>query len=117
MNLLQYDVCFISLIIVPTSSPHYHGYMIDEAGCLQITWDPISEHERNGHIIGYIITYVAECFDGQDIGHEGNVTVSGLSNNVTFCELRSGWKYRIDISGFTSKGMGPFGHHDAFAGE
>ncbi|XP_078350705.1 MAM and fibronectin type III domain-containing protein 1-like [Oculina patagonica] len=100
---------------VPTSSPHYHGYMIDEAGCLQVTWNQISEHERNGHIIGYIITYVAECFDGQENGHEGNVTVSGMSNNVTFCELRSGLKYRIGIAGFTSKGMGPFGHHGVFA--
>ena len=114
-NLITNLMSSYFLITVPTSSPHHQGYTIDDSGCLQVTWNPISEHDRNGQIIGYTITYVAACFDGQDSGHEGNLTVHGSSNNVTLCDLRSGLKYRIGISGFTSKGMGPVSHTDVFA--
>ena len=115
--MLQYDVYRISLITVPTSDPHYHGYTINEAGCVELYWDPITEHDRNGNITGYVITYIADCFDGpSDHEYRGNTTVSGSSNNATLCELRPGVKYRIGISGFTSKGLGPeSGQHDVYA--
>lgn len=116
-SILDHDARCIYFITVPNSSPDYRGYDILEDGCLQARWEPISEYDRNGQILGYTITYVADCFQVQDIGHEGNVTVSGSSNNVTLCNLRPGWKYRLGFSGSTSKGMGPTSHHDVYAGK
>ena len=100
---------------VPSRAPYFERHEIDEAGCLQVKWEPISEDDRNGEIIWYTITYVAACFDGQAIGHEGNVTVDGASDNATVCDLRPGLKYRIGLSGTTSEGTGPIDHRDVYA--
>jgi len=45
------------------------------------------------------------------------MTVSGTSNNATLCNLHPGWAYRIELSGSTSKGMGPAYHADVYAGK
>lgn len=103
---------------VPDSHPNYRGYEILEDGCLLVKWEPISEYDRNGRILYYTITYVANCYERQDSGHDGNVTVSGTSNNVTLCNLHPGWEYRLGLSGSTSKGMGPTAYHDdVYAGK
>ena len=116
-QIMTHDV-FIHFITVPDSHPYYRGYEILEDGCLQIKWEPISEYDRNGQILYYTITYVANCYGRQDTGHDGNVTVSGTSNNVTLCDLHPGWQYRIGLSGSTSKGMGPTAYHDdVYAGK
>lgn len=105
-------------ITVPDSHPYYRGYDVLQDGCLRVAWEPISDYDRNGQILYYTITYVATCFEGQDDGHEGNVTVSGSNNNVTLCNLRPGLQYRLGLSGSTSKGMGPTSHHDdVYAGK
>lgn len=107
----------IYFITVPDSHPNYAGYEILEDGCLRVNWDPISEYDRNGQILYYTIMYAANCYERHDSGHDGNVTVSGTSNNATLCNLHPGWAYRIELSGSTSKGMGPAYHAEIYAGK
>ena len=104
-------------ITVPSSSPHYRQHHVDETGCLQVKWDPISGSARKGRILGYIVTYVTSCFEGTPDIHQGNVTVNNSTYNVTLCNLRPGLKYRLGLAGFTSKGVGPTDYRDTYAGK
>ena len=99
------------------SGPHIHDSYPNEMGCVKVEWDPISEYERGGQILGYTLLYIATCFenDPEHDGHEGNVTVDASIFNISLCNLRPGLKYRLELEGFTSKGNGPPTYRDTYA--
>ena len=88
-------------------------YQVNEDGCVELDWHPISEEHRNGRILGYIVNWETSCYSEQDEHfHYGSVNVSAPNTTVTVCDLSPGLDYRFGFAGYTSTGAGQVYHRD-----
>jgi len=98
---------------VPSRSPYlsvdkkHHG--VDN---ISISIYPIDEEYHNGKLLGYNILYETLCYGIPK--SSGQVSVSPSTKSYILTGLLPGTKYRIRITGFTSKGIGPYDSEDAF---
>ena len=99
--------------VVPSEGPPVDDYKINEDGCVELDWHPISEENRNGRILGYTVTWETRCFSEHDAHfHYGSVNVSAPNATVTVCDLSPGLEYGFGLAGFTSAGAGEVNHRD-----
>ena len=107
-------VCpFCCLSTVPESAPPSFEVLPENITALEVSWLPVTEADRNGIILGYLVTLTPTTGDVLS-----NVTVPGGETLSTiFAGLEIWTNYSAQICAFNSKGYGPWsavvvGHTD-----
>ncbi|CAL4090996.1 unnamed protein product, partial [Meganyctiphanes norvegica] len=95
------SVVVTMLEAAPAAPPLGIHYTTLNTSHVEVTWDPIPEHDANGHILGYNLQVTR--VDEHDIVQ--NLTVN--NSWVILGEFSPGETYGIQINGRTSKGPGP----------
>ncbi|KAL9953601.1 hypothetical protein ACROYT_G041044 [Oculina patagonica] len=90
---------------VPSRSPYFR-HIEDKyikVDSINISISLIPEKYHNGILLGYTISYDAQCSQNSS----GQVTVSASTTSYVLTGLLPGTQYYIRVAGFTSTGSGP----------
>lgn len=74
-------------------------------------WSEISQEHHNGKVLGYSISYRAECSDDHS---SVQIKVDIAVKSYTITGLRPGTRYNILIAGYTAQGVGNERHMELF---
>ena len=96
-------VSLFELFLVPTSPPlNVKGFLNNTSEKIVVTWEPLPLEHRNGIILGYSITYVA-----QNGGTQQSMIVNASSLSAELQNLRQFMLYAINVAAFNTAGKGP----------
>jgi len=95
---------FCCLPTVPESAPPRFEVLPANITALEVSWLPVTEEDRNGIILGYLVTLTTTTGDLLS-----NVTVPGGETLSTILGGLEIWtNYSAQICAFNSKGYGPW---------
>lgn len=92
------------LFPVPTGSPYNVTLPSVASRQVHLVWKPISVSQRNGFILGYNVTY--HLLNDSNAQVASYVATTNYSH-ITLKNLRPYSTYRIQITGYNTKGQGP----------
>lgn len=98
---------WIALFVFPVPSRAPSGIQLSNVqfNDVKVQWDPLPRQYINGPLLGYRVYYQEDNLLKAPLGYVD--TRNPFANMVTLKGLKTGFRYRIQIAAFTSKGVGP----------
>ncbi|KAK6305168.1 hypothetical protein J4Q44_G00239480 [Coregonus suidteri] len=87
----------------PISAPGNISTNVSQSSVV-LKWTAVPEEDNRGFLLGYVLHYTDRLQDGTDA--ETNITVDAASTSYELVDLKNSTVYRVQLSAFTSAGMG-----------
>ena len=91
--------------LVPSHAPRLLQVFAKTSNSVFVKWEPIPKHHVKGILQGYHVHYSQEDTSYPVI--KNVMTVNGSVTHVTLDSMKPLTRYRVWITGFTAKGVGP----------
>ena len=91
--------------LVPSRAPRLLQVFAKTSNSVFVKWEPIPKHHVKGILQGYHVHYSQEDTSYPVI--KNVMTVNGSVTHVTLDSMKPLTRYRVWITGFTAKGVGP----------